>query len=110
MVVDKTLYDCLEVKSNATQEQIKKSYNRLTKKNRSSKRKAAQKEQVAKKLTFAYEVLSDTTRRSVYDKHGLVAVGDGASASGPLLDDMDEIMANFFGPEQGGMKRNSSER
>ena len=80
MVADTTLYEILEVQPNASVSQIKKNYHRLAKKYHPDKNKSRQTEEKFKELTFAHEVLTDPSRRSMYDKFGLEAVRDGSSA------------------------------
>ena len=79
MVADTTLYEILEVQPNAPESQIKKNYHRLAKKYHPDKNTSRETEEKFKELTFAYEVLTDSSKRSMYDKFGLDAVREGGS-------------------------------
>ncbi|XP_062235697.1 dnaJ homolog subfamily B member 6b isoform X2 [Platichthys flesus] len=73
-------YDMLGVQRNATQDEIKKAYRKLAlkwhpDKNPDYKEEAERK---FKELSEAYEVLSDESKRSIYDRYGK----DGLSAGG----------------------------
>lgn len=51
-----------------------------------------------KEISFAYEILSDATKRDVYDRYGLDALqngmSDGGAAHGDLLN---HILGGLFG-------------
>ncbi|KAI9677481.1 MAG: hypothetical protein M1817_006435 [Caeruleum heppii] len=72
MVAETTLYDALSVKSDASQEDIKKAYRKAALKHHPDKNKdkpdAAEK---FKEVSQAYEILSDPEKRKVYDQYGL---------------------------------------
>lgn len=75
----KCLYDALNIKSDANQEEIKKAYRRVSLKVHPDrviddlKEEATKKFQVLAKVHF---VLSDTDRRKLYDDHGIIANED----------------------------------
>lgn len=56
---------------------------------------------VFKEISFAYEVLSDSKKRSIYDKYGLKGLQEGAS-DGPSFGH-DDIFSHFFGGDLFGM-------
>lgn len=64
-----TFYDVLQVKKNATLEEIKQSYRRLAKQYHPDKFKDDKEyaEKKFKDISEAYEVLSDTKKRQIYD-------------------------------------------
>ncbi|XWX00060.1 hypothetical protein V2A60_008076 [Cordyceps javanica] len=72
MVKETKLYDCLNIKPEATQEEVKKGYRKAALKWHPDKNKddpaAAEK---FKECSQAYEILSDPEKRKVYDDYGL---------------------------------------
>ncbi|XP_063721946.1 chaperone protein DnaJ-like [Symsagittifera roscoffensis] len=101
MVADTALYQVLEVSPNATDAQIKKQYHRLAKKYHPDKNHqgAAEAEEKLKEVNLAYEVLSDSSKRAMYDRYGMDAVKD---SSGGASGHMDDVFGHFFG-SSGGM-------
>jgi len=73
-------YDILGVPRTATQEEIKKAYRKKAHKHHPDK-KGGDEEQF-KKVSGAYEVLSDTSKRSQYDQFGSNPQGGGSGFSG----------------------------
>jgi len=87
-------YKLLEVEKNASEAEIKKAYRKLAVKHHPDKGGDPEK---FKEITRAYEVLSDSDKRSKYDKFG----EDGLDGDGPGGDPSD-IFEAFFG---GGGRR-----
>lgn len=105
MVKETAFYEILNVKPDATSEELKKSYRKLALKCHPDKNpddpEAAEK---FKKLSMAYEVLSDAKKRETYDKHGeegLKEGGGGHDFGNPM-----DIFDMFFG---GGGRRGRKE-
>ncbi|MFH4984799.1 hypothetical protein AB6A40_011508 [Gnathostoma spinigerum] len=73
--VDTQLYDILKVSPNASTEEIKKSYKHLAKEYHPDKNPAHGDK--FKEISFAYEVLSNPERRSLYDASGLEGIKQG---------------------------------
>lgn len=76
-------YDVLGIDHNADEKEIKRAYRRLAKKyhpdiNPGDK----QAEQKFKELTEAYNVLSDSEKKKLYDQYGFAAFEEGFGASG----------------------------
>jgi len=101
MVKETAFYDLLNVKPNATHDELKKSYRKLALKMHPDKNpdnpEAAEN---FKQLSMAYEVLSDAKKRELYDKHGeqgLKEGGGGGDFSSPM-----DIFDMFFGGGRGG--------
>ncbi|KAI1103545.1 DnaJ-domain-containing protein [Jackrogersella minutella] len=96
MVKETKLYDQLNVKSDATQDEIKKAYRKAALKWHPDKNKdspaAAEK---FKECSQAYEILSDPEKRKTYDQYGLEFLLRGGSAPPPG--------ENPFAGAQGGM-------
>lgn len=109
-------YEVLGVQKNATDAEIKKAYRKLAKENHPDLNpgdKAA--EARFKEANEAYEVLSDSDKRSRYDQFGFAGVdpnyGAGAGGYGGGFDgnfdfgDLGDIFGSFFGGGFGGSQR-----
>ena len=67
-------YDCLGVKKTATEKELKSAYRKLAKKYHPDTNPGdKQAEQRFKEITEAYNVLSDTEKRKLYDQFGMAA-------------------------------------
>ncbi|MBU4556272.1 MAG: molecular chaperone DnaJ [Actinobacteria bacterium] len=83
MAAGKDYYDILGVKRDASADEIKKAFRRLARKHHPD---TGGSEDKFKELNEAYEVLSDTEKRSQYDQYGQYFGGNappGAGRSGP---------------------------
>ncbi|KAI1424376.1 hypothetical protein F5Y12DRAFT_715324 [Xylaria sp. FL1777] len=96
MVKETKLYDQLNVKPDASQDEIKKAYRKAALKYHPDKNKdnpnAAEK---FKECSQAYEILSDPEKRKIYDQYGLEYLLRGGTAPPPG--------ENPFASGQGGM-------
>lgn len=97
----KSLYDTLEIKSDATEDDIKKAFRRLARKYHPDINKTPEAEEKFKEINAAYEVLSDKEKRKQYDAYGDDMFGgqsfhDYNRTQGAGLD-LDEILRNLFG-------------
>jgi molecular chaperone DnaJ len=100
-------YATLGVPKGATQDEIKKAYRKLAVKwhpDKNPNNKDAEKE--FKKVSEAYEVLSDEKKRQIYDQYGADALRGAASGHGPQgFSSMEEALRTFmgaFGGQQSG--------
>jgi molecular chaperone DnaJ len=108
-------YETLGVAHNASEAEVKKAYRKLAMKyhpDRNAGDKSA--EEKFKTLTEAYEVLSDSRKRSAYDQFGHAGVdqsagpggfGGGASNFGDVFGD---IFGDIFGGRSGGRQQGGS--
>jgi DnaJ homolog subfamily B member 4 len=70
--MDETYYNILNIETNATQTEIKKAYRRLSMQWHPDKNKTPDAEDKFKKISKAYEILSDDVKKSDYDRnHGI---------------------------------------
>ncbi len=99
-------YEVLEIERTVTIEEIKKSYRKLAVKYHPDKNpgdKAA--EEKFKELSEAYEVLSDSQKRALYDQHGHAAFdrrSGGFGRGGGGFHDPFDIFREVFGGGGGG--------
>jgi DnaJ-class molecular chaperone with C-terminal Zn finger domain len=70
MAEKRDLYDILGVSKDASQDEIKKAYRRLSKKYHPDLNDAPDAEDKFKEVAEAYETLSDESKRSQYDQFG----------------------------------------
>ncbi len=100
-------YEILGVSRSASAEEIKRAFRKKAKECHPDTNKSPDAEAQFKELGEAYDVLSDTGKRQVYDNYG----HDGLKSSGyqPQYDfsdgfpDLGDIFASFFGGGFGGM-------
>lgn len=99
MVKETEFYTRLGLNPNATDSDIKKAYRKLAVKHHPDK---GGDEETFKKLTEAYEVLSNKDKREKYDTFGKDGLGDNGMNFNPQ-----DIFNQFFG-SFGGMKKKKS--
>ncbi len=108
------LYSTLGVDRNATSPEIKKAYRKLASKLHPDKNPGPANEQKFKKLTEAYEVLSNDERRAAYDEFGDIALRQGFDVAraramkngfpgGGMPDGMGDLFGGGGGPGPGGL-------
>ncbi|TZF87252.1 molecular chaperone DnaJ [Cognatilysobacter lacus] len=96
-------YEILGVARDATEEDLKKAYRRSAMKHHPDRNpgdKAS--EESFKECKEAYETLSDTNKRRMYDAHGHAAFEHGMGGGGPGFADMGDIFGDIFGNIFGG--------
>ncbi len=97
-------YDVLEIKKNATDDEIKKSYRRLAKKYHPDLNKGDKSaEEKFKEISEAYEVLMDKNKRANYDSYGHAGVNSQFGREGfdwsnfTHFSDLEDIFGGGFG-------------
>ncbi len=112
-------YEVLGVSSDASQEDIKKSYRKIAMKfhpDRNQDNKEA--EEKFKEASEAYSVLGNEEKRKNYDRFGLSGINGGGQGfsdfsffSDSIFSDFEDIVGSFFGFGGGGFSgRNRSKR
>lgn len=104
----KSYYDILQVPKGASEEQIKRAYRKLALKYHPDKNQGN--EEANKKfaeINNAYEVLSDSEKRNIYDKYGeeglkQFAANGGRGGGGGM--NIQDIFSQFFGGGGGPME------
>lgn len=104
----KDYYDILGIKKDASDDEIKKAYRKLSKQYHPDLNKEKEAEEKFKEVNEAYQVLSDQQKRSAYDQFGHAGAqgfpGGGAGAGGFDFSSFDfggggfgDIFETFFG-------------
>lgn len=116
MAAKRDYYEVLGIEKSADQDTIKKAYRTLAKKYHPDINKAPEAVEKFKEVQEAYEILSDESKKSLYDRYGHAGVdpqaagGFGAGAGGFNFGDFDvgDIFSSFFGGgRSNGARRNS---
>lgn len=90
-------YAVLGVSKNATEQEIKKAYKKLAIKYHPDKNDSEDAVDEFKKVTEAYDVLSDAHKRAEYDRFGTVSGRGGRGRRSPFTSPMDDIFNAFWG-------------
>jgi len=98
-------YNVLGISKEASQDEIKKAYRKQALKYHPDKNPGDKEaEENFKKISEAYEVLSDDQKRSIYDQYGADALKSGMGAGGGTggFSSMEEALRTFMGAFGGG--------
>lgn len=104
MVAETELYDVLGVASDANDAQIKKAYRIGALKYHPDKNSSPEAAEKFKEMSAAYEILSDSEKREMYDQYGKEGLKGGPGGAGGFGGGFsaDDIFSQFFG---GGSQR-----
>ena len=113
----KDYYEALGVERTATAQDLKKAYRKLAMDFHPDRNPSPDAAERFKEINRAYEVLSDTEKRAVYDRYGAAAV-DGSAGAGPQgfdgfnnFEGFGDIFDAFFGgASRGGRRRRGPAR
>lgn len=100
MVKNTKFYDILGVSPSASEAELKSSYRKLALKYHPDKNPNAGDK--FKEISAAYEILSDSEKRQIYDQYGEEGLQGGGGAGGFGGMDPNDIFAQFFGGGMGG--------
>ncbi|KRL68443.1 molecular chaperone DnaJ [Companilactobacillus versmoldensis] len=109
-MADRDPYDVLGVDKDASQDDIKHAFRKLSKKYHPDINKAPDAEEKFKQINDAYETLKDPQKRAQYDQYGSAGMNGGASqgfggfggGAGDGFGGFEDIFSQFFG---GGASR-----
>jgi DnaJ family protein A protein 2 len=93
------LYELLGVGPEASDAEIKKGYYKMAKEFHPDRNPEAGDK--FKEISFAYEVLSDSEKRQVYDRHGEERLKEGGGG-GPGFGSAEDLFSSIFGGGGGG--------
>jgi molecular chaperone DnaJ len=102
-------YDVLGIAKGSSPDEIKKAYRKRARETHPDVNKAADAEAKFKEVQEAYDVLSDSQKRSTYDRFGHEAANQGGFGGSGGFEGFDfgDIFSSFFG---GGSQGNASAR
>lgn len=113
MVKETKLYDLLGVSVTATDVEIKKAYRKSALKYHPDKNPSAEAAEKFKEVSSAYEVLSDSEKRGLYDQFGEEGLNGGPGGPGGFGGFGgfgDDIFSQFFGGGAGGGRPRGPQR
>jgi len=114
MVKETKFYDILDVSVTATDVEIKKAYRKTALKYHPDKNPSEEASEKFKAATTAYEVLSDSEKRSLYDQFGQEGLSNGGAGAGGFGGFGggfgDDIFSQFFGGAGGSGRPRGPQR
>lgn len=110
-MVEMEYYELLGVERTASADVIKKAYRKLAMQYHPDRNPGdAQAEAKFKEINAAYEVLSDESKRSIYDRYGKAGLEGGGSRGGGFggFGGFEDIFESFFGGGGGQQRRSNA--
>ena len=109
-------YEVLGIAKGASDDEIKKAYRKMAKKYHPDVNKEPDAEEKFKEVNEAYEVLSDTQKKAMYDQYGHAGVdgqtggfgGFGGGFDSSSFGGFEDIFGSFFGGGFGGQQRRAN--
>lgn len=111
MIKDTKFYDILEVSADATDQEIKKAYRKKALRHHPDKNNHSPESiKLFQELSHAYEILSDESKRELYDQYGTVDETEinemmskqrGAASNAAFAHTAGDLFAQFFGGRPG---------
>ncbi len=99
-------YSLLKIRRDATQDEVKRAYRRLARELHPDVNPDPETQERFKEITQAYEVLSDTDKRRMYDMgvdpFATAGAGPGAGPFGPGFSPLSDLLEQFLGGAAGG--------
>lgn len=95
-------YAILGISKGSSDDEIKKAYRKLALRLHPDKCSLPGAEEAFKKVSEAFQVLSDSDKRSIYDDHGIDGLKGGGGRGGSGGIDPEDIFQAFFGAHGGG--------
>jgi len=102
MATQKDYYELLGVGKSATADELKKAYRKLAMEYHPDRNKSKEAEEKFKEINQAYEVLSDTKKKQMYDQYGHAAFNNGAGGGGAGAGQQGPFNYSYYGQGQGG--------
>jgi molecular chaperone DnaJ len=99
-------YSLLKIRRDATQDEVKRAYRRLARELHPDVNPDPETQERFKEITQAYEVLSDTDKRRMYDMgvdpFATAGAGPGTGPFGPGFSPLSDLLEQFLGGAAGG--------
>lgn len=114
--MNKDYYNILEVDKNATKDEIKKAYRKLSKKYHPDVSKEVESEAKFKEVSEAYDILSNDEKKDNYDRYGTSDGpsggfgGFGGFGGGFNMEDIFGQFGNIFGNKGRGRNQNNKKK
>ncbi|KNE62738.1 hypothetical protein AMAG_07924 [Allomyces macrogynus ATCC 38327] len=105
MVRDTKLYDILGASPEATDSQLKKCYHKLALSLHPDKNPSPEAAEKFKEVTRAYEILSDSQKRQIYDQYGEQGLEGGMGGMGGMGGSPADLFEQIFGFGGGGARQ-----